>query len=673
MIRVSTLIWIMLVALSGYAMFQVKSEVTRLDKRLVAVNRQIADDRDQMRTLNVEWATLTQPERLDTLSQHVLQLSPIRTLGSRIARSSAAARQCHGPGDTGRNRDGAARRDFTQGTAMSQTNKPDDNPCRPRHFKPVLCAPAPTDGPGRTALEICHTRLIVAGALFVVAFLAIGAQLVDVMELKSPDKATARNHVVEHTGPGRADILDRNGVMLATTLEMPSVYANPKQIEDKDKVAAELAQIFPELTAAKLGETFKHPNLSFVWIKHDLTPRQQLAVNALGEHGLQFINEDRRVYPKGNLFAHVVGFVNSDGKGMAGIEAGLEKQLKADTASPVRLSVDARVQFILRGEILRQMAAFDAKRGFGLVMNVRNGEVLAMTSLPDFDPNNLTAATSDQLYNHATFGVYEMGSVFKIFNTAMLLSSGLATMDTKFDATNPIKIGRFTIHDDHPQRRWLSVAEVFQYSSNIGSAKEAMAAGIPRQEDFLGKLGLLNTPHFELPEVAAPHIPNPWHEVNLMTVAFGHGMSVSLLQMATAVSAIVNGGLLYPPTLRGARYRASRRTRADAHRLGRHAPAVAPGRHRRHRQIRRRTRLSRRRQDRHRRGGAERRLCAQAASVLVRRRLSDQRSAICRDHQHRSAARYARFLWLRHRGLGRGAGRQPHYRAHGAAGRYSSD
>jgi cell division protein FtsI (penicillin-binding protein 3) len=431
---------------------------------------------------------------------------------------------------------------------MSHTAKPDDNPCRPIHFKPVLCAPAPTDGPGKTALDICHTRLIVAGLLFVVAFLAIGAQLVDVMELKSPDKSLARNRAVEHAMPSRADIVDRNGVLLATTLDMPSLYANPRQIADKQKVAAELAQIFPELNGRKLAETFARPNLSFVWIKHNMTPSEQLAVNALGEHGLQFLSEGRRVYPKGDLFAHIVGFVNGDGKGTVGVEAGLEKRLKTD-AKPVRLSVDSRVQFILRAEILNQMAQFDAKRGFGIVMNVRNGEVLALSSLPDFDPNNLATATPDELYNHATFGVYEMGSVFKIFNTAMLLSSGLATMDTKFDATNPIHVGRFTIHDDHPQRRWLSVAEVFQYSSNIGSAKEALTAGAERQEDFLGKLGLLATPHFELPEVAAPHIPSPWRDINVMTVAFGHGMSVSPLQMATAVSAVVNGGKLYTPTL----------------------------------------------------------------------------------------------------------------------------
>ncbi|MGH6979700.1 MAG: penicillin-binding protein 2, partial [Stellaceae bacterium] len=249
---------------------------------------------------------------------------------------------------------------------MSQTPRQDDNPCRPIHLKPMLCAPAPTDGPGRSALEICHTRLIVAGALFVLAFLLIGAQLVDVMELKSPDKKEARNRVVEHIGPARADIVDRNGVLLATTLDMPSLYANPKQIADKGRVANELAQLFPELSAEKLIDALDKPNLSFVWIKHDLTPRQLLAVNALGEHGLQFINEERRVYPKGNLLSHVVGFVNSDGKGMAGIEAGLEKRIKSD-ATPVRLSVDARVQFILRSEILNQMAAFDAKRGFGIV------------------------------------------------------------------------------------------------------------------------------------------------------------------------------------------------------------------------------------------------------------------------------------------------------------------
>jgi cell division protein FtsI (penicillin-binding protein 3) len=431
---------------------------------------------------------------------------------------------------------------------MTHSAKPDDNPCRPRHFKPTLCAPAPTEGPGRSALEICHARLIVAGGLFVLAFMLIGAKLIDVMEIKSPDKSLARNHAVEHALPGRADIVDRNGVLLATTLEMPSVYANPKQLSDKTKLATELAQIFPELQADKLLETFNKPNLSFVWIKHFLTPRQQLAVNALGEPGLQFLPEDRRVYPKGNLFAHVVGFVNSDDKGMAGLEAGLEKRLKADK-TPLRLSVDARIQFILRGEIQHQMELFEAKRGFGMVMDVRNGEVLALSSLPDFDPNDLSTATPEELYNHATFGAYEMGSVFKIFTTSMLLSSGLGTMETKFDATHPIHIGRFTIHDDHPKARWLTAAEVFEYSSNIGSAKEADKCGIDRQRDFLGRLGLLSTPHFELPEVAAPHYPAQWHEVNLLTIAFGHGMSVSPLALASGVSAVINGGILYQPTL----------------------------------------------------------------------------------------------------------------------------
>jgi cell division protein FtsI (penicillin-binding protein 3) len=430
---------------------------------------------------------------------------------------------------------------------MTHHPKPDDNPCRPRHFKPSLCAPAPTSGPGRTALDISHARLIVMGALFIVAFLVIGGQLFDVMEVRPLEKPM-HAPVAERVAPSRADITDRNGVLLATTLQMPSLYANPKQIDDKAQVAAELNRVFPDLTMAKLTEMLNRPKVSFVWIKHDLTPRELIAVNALGEPALQFLTEEKRVYPKGNLFSHVVGFVGDSGHGVAGVEAGLDQRLHGD-ATAVRLSVDARVQYILRSAIQHQIDLFSALHGFGLVMDVRDGEILALASLPDFDPNNLSAATPDELYNHATFGVYEMGSMFKIFNTAMVLASGIATIDTQFDAVSPIHFGGFTIHDFDPERRWLTVAQIFQYSSNIGSAKMAEAAGIQRQEDFLGRVGLLSAPRFQLPEVAAPHYPVPWHKINLMTVAFGQGISVSALQMADAAAAVINGGVLYRPTL----------------------------------------------------------------------------------------------------------------------------
>jgi cell division protein FtsI (penicillin-binding protein 3) len=215
----------------------------------------------------------------------------------------------------------------------------------------------------------------------------------------------------------------------------------------------------------------------------------------------------------------------------------------------VQLSLDIRLQYILRDEISRQIAEFSAIGGMGIIMDVNTGEVLAMVSLPDFDPNSPGTATEQTIFNRATLGLYEMGSTFKIFNTAMALESHTATLASSYDATNPIHIGRFTIHDDHPQRRWLTVPEIFEYSSNIGSAKMALEAGTERQKDFLGRLGLLKAPGFELPEIAAPLVPSPWQPINTMTIAFGHGISVSPLQTVTAVSAVVNGGVMHRATL----------------------------------------------------------------------------------------------------------------------------
>jgi len=422
----------------------------------------------------------------------------------------------------------------------------DDNPCRPRHFKPAACAPAPLDGPAKQSLETSHTRLIITAALFCLAFLVIGARLVEVAGFKAGETRLARR-VVEKPEAARADVVDRNGVLLATTLETPSLYANPKLIRDPEGVAQKLASLLPDVgeseVAAKLAS-----DKSFVWIKRQLTPTQEFEVNRLGIPGLQFQAEGRRVYPKGNLAAHVVGYVDLDGKGLAGVERGFDEILR-DRHDPVELSIDVRIQYILRDEIMRQIAEFSAIGGMGIVMDVNTGEVVGMVSLPDFDPNAPGSATPENIFNRATLGTYEMGSTFKIFNTAMALDSGVANLGSSYDATNPIHIGRFTIHDDHAQRRWLTVPEIFEYSSNIGSARMAVEAGADRQRDFLGRLGLLKAPSFELPEIAAPLVPSPWHQINTMTVAFGHGISVSPLQVATAVSAVVNGGVLRRATL----------------------------------------------------------------------------------------------------------------------------
>jgi cell division protein FtsI (penicillin-binding protein 3) len=425
--------------------------------------------------------------------------------------------------------------------------KPGDNPCRPRHFKPGPCAPAPQDGPALQSLETSHTRLIITAALFCLAFIVIGARLVEVAGFKAGETRLAHARAPERAEPLRADIVDRNGVLLATTLDAPSLFAFPRLIKEPERVAERLASILPEVgeseVAAKLAS-----DRSFVWIKRQLTPSQALAVNRLGIPGLQFQPEARRVYPEGNLMAHVVGYVDVDGKGLAGMERGFDEILR-DRHDPVELSVDTRVQYILRDEISRAIAKFNAVGGMGVVMDVNSGEVLAMASLPDFDPNQPVDDAGDAVRNRATLGVYEMGSTFKIFNTALALETRAATLQSSFDATKPLQIGRFTIHDDHAQRRWLTVPEIFEYSSNIGSARMAAQIGIDRQKEYLGRLGLLQAPSFEIPEVGAPLVPSPWHEINTLTIAFGHGISVSPLQMATAVSAVVNGGVLHHPTV----------------------------------------------------------------------------------------------------------------------------
>lgn len=424
-----------------------------------------------------------------------------------------------------------------------------DNPCRPRHFKPAPCAPAPLDGPAQRSLETSHTRLIITAALFFLAFLVIGARLVEVTAFKSGETRLARSRVPERveTATARADIVDRNGVLLATTLEAPSLFANPRLIRNPDSVAQKLASLLPDLGEGEVAAKLE-ADKSFVWIKRQLTPRQEFEVNRLGIPGLQFQPEGRRVYPKGSLAAHVVGYADIDGKGLAGIERGFDEILRG-RREPLELALDVRLQYILRDEIQRQIAEFSAIGGMGIVMDVNTGEVLALASLPDFDPNTPGSATEETIFNRATLGLYEMGSTFKIFNTAMALETRTATLASSYDATDPIRIGRFTIHDDHPQRRWLTVPEIFEYSSNIGSAKMALDAGTDRQREFLARLGLLRAPSFELPEIGAPLIPSPWHQVNTMTVAYGHGISVSPLQMATAVSAVVNGGVLHRPTL----------------------------------------------------------------------------------------------------------------------------
>jgi cell division protein FtsI (penicillin-binding protein 3) len=424
----------------------------------------------------------------------------------------------------------------------------DDNPCKPRHFKPPPCAPVALDEPAQQTLEIGRTRLLVTAGLFAVAFAVIALRLVDVTLVKpTGETRLARNHVAGKVEASRADIVDRNGVLLATTLASPSLFANPKQILDAREATKKLIGVLPDLSEAEVLAKLTSDR-SFVWLKRHLTPRQQFEVNRLGVPGFAFEREERRVYPDGNLVAHVLGYSGIDNKGLAGIERGFDDILK-ERKEPLQLSIDLRLQHILHEELTRGVQDFTALGGAGIVMDVRSGEVLALVSLPDFDPNKSSTATPETTFNRVTLGTYEMGSIFKTFTAAMALDAHTTTLAGSYDASHPITVGRFVIHDYHNMHRWLSVPEIFEYSSNIGAARMAMDAGSDRFKEFLGRLGLLRAPAFEIPEIGAPTVPSPWREVSTMTIAFGHGISVSPLQVAIAASAVVNGGILHQATL----------------------------------------------------------------------------------------------------------------------------
>jgi cell division protein FtsI (penicillin-binding protein 3) len=397
---------------------------------------------------------------------------------------------------------------------------------------------------GRSPIEIGHTRLIVTAALFALAFLAISVRLVDVTLISGAEPRQAR--APRALPVERADVVDRNGVLLATSVSTASLFAEPRKVMDAPRAAKALAQLFPEVGEAVIRARLTSDK-SFVYIRRNLTPRQEYEVNRLGIPGLGFQREDRRIYPEGQTLAHVLGFSDIDDHGLAGIEKSFDQRLR--DGDSLQLSIDIRVQQIVHEELAAAVEKFHAIGAAGLVLDVRTGEVLAMVSLPDFDPNHPGQAPDDARFNRDTLGVYEMGSVFTIFNTAMALENGTATLTASYDATRPIQIGRFAIHDDHAQNRWLSVPEVFIYSSNIGSARMAVEAGPAAQKAFFERMGMLRPARIELPEIGRPEYPRDWKQVNTMTIAFGHGLSVSPVQLIGGVATVVGGGTLVHPTL----------------------------------------------------------------------------------------------------------------------------
>ena len=346
----------------------------------------------------------------------------------------------------------------------------------------------------------------------------------------------------------RADILDRNGAILATSLPTVNLYANPDKIKNKVEAATKLSELIPDMLYEDILAKLSLKK-NFVYVKRNLSLAQKYQIYALGIEGLGFEDMEKRVYPHKNLFAHILGKTNVDNIGIAGLEKELNERLTTSDL-PLRLSIDAGVQDTIREKLSAAVAKFNAIGASAILIDVNTGEVLAMLSLPDFDPNSNSVPDERALFNFTTKGLYEPGSVLKIFNAAMGLESGKIKLTDKFDATKPLKLRYNTIKDYRGENRWLDLQEILIYSSNIGSAQIALKVGKNTQRNFLKSLGLFDTVEgFEVTEKAHPSLPKRWGEETTATVAYGYGISVTPLHLISAFSAVVNGGIYHTPTL----------------------------------------------------------------------------------------------------------------------------
>lgn len=390
--------------------------------------------------------------------------------------------------------------------------------------------------------------------VFACAFVVLGARLVELGFPADENSQSARLYT-SSTVVRRPDIVDAKGRILATDIQMASLFANPSRIEDVDTTAEQLASVLTDVNPRTLRKRLTGGG-KFLWIARELNPRQQAQIHELGLPGLDFVQEPHRVYPAGATAAHILGHVNVDNRGLAGTEAYIDKRpakaavrvRKEDKRKPVKLAMDLSVQHAVREELSQAMKLYKSKAAAALVLDVHSGEIIALASLPDYDPNRREEALGKNRFNRVTSGVFELGSVFKMFTTAGALDAGVTSLDKGYDARNPLKVASFTINDFHAKRRWLSVPEIFIYSSNIGSAKMALDLGPERHRAFLEKLGLLERMNTEMGLSAAPILPKKWGRLNTMTIAYGHGLSVTPLQMASAAATLVNGGYKVNPT-----------------------------------------------------------------------------------------------------------------------------
>ena len=403
-----------------------------------------------------------------------------------------------------------------------------------------------------------RARIALTGLGFAVVYAAVAMRLFS-LGSASDDHTEALASGQTQLSTSRPDIVDRNGEVLATDVKSSSLYAEPRRILDVEEAIDALSSVIPEMRGDEGVRKKLSSRAGFVWLRREITPEQKRKIFRLGLPGIGFLEENRRFYPGGALAGHVLGTVDVDNHGILGMERAIDRDMGLDAlhaagfagereSKPKRLSLDIRVQHVVRDEMADAVQRFRAVAGVGIVLDAHTLEVLAMVSLPDFDPNDRNQAFLKEHINRATLGVYEMGSVFKTFNSAFTLDTGKVTLNDVYDASSPLVFGSQKISDFHAKGRPLTVPEIFIYSSNIGSARMALKAGSEAQKAFFEKVAFHRKLETELPDIGAPLYPKRLSDVSTATQSFGHGISVTPMHTAVAGAAVVNGGLFLDPT-----------------------------------------------------------------------------------------------------------------------------
>lgn len=395
-------------------------------------------------------------------------------------------------------------------------------------------------------INIVKARLnVVVIALFILQCSVAGAIINKAIQARHEPKAHIKDYFAKEIR--RGSIYDTNGVLLATSLKVNSLYADPKMMLDVNDAVYKLKKVLPELNAKKLQKKLSNKKRRFVWIKRNLSPKQAYAVNALGIPGFAFKQEYFRTYPNGNLAAHVLGYINRNGKGVAGVEKTFNQQLT--NGQDINLTINATLQSTMRSELANQLVKTNAHSAWAIAIKPEDGSVLASVSLPDYDANFYNKASPIQWKDRTIADVFEMGSINKTYTYALGFDKNIINLNSILDATRPIRIGKYRIRDFHGKHKWLSTVDGFKVSSNIAASRVADEFTVEQQKKFFNKLHLLGPLTYDLGKTTSPIIPEDkgWKRLKKMTLSYGYGLAVTPLQSIAALSSIGNNGFYVKP------------------------------------------------------------------------------------------------------------------------------